>query len=279
MPFLTVICNSNPCYNFGECISINGNLDYYCICPPNLPVGGKRCDQLITETTTTTMIPTTIYTPSPCASNPCYNDGVCSVSPFTNTYVCSCSQAYYGKQCESLNRCFYQSGVCQNGGTCVSLNGNTNYYCQCPQEYTGRTCDTAVTICPVDYCKNNGQCSFDYTLNRLRCACPGTFSGQYCQIPIGEANACASFPCYNNGSCTPAGASFLCTCKEPFSGNQCQIKNNTSPNTLCDVIPGICKQGSTCISNGTHIQCICRPGTEGEFCEKTTTSKLNLDRY
>lgn len=99
---------------------------------------------------------------------------------------------------------------------------------------------TAVTVCPIDYCKNNGQCTFDYTLNRLRCACPSTFNGQYCEIPIGisyskteniysyfffeflgQSNACASFPCYNNGSCTPAGASYLCTCKQQYTGPQC----------------------------------------------------------
>jgi hypothetical protein len=45
---------------------------------------------------------------------------------------------------------------------------------------------TVVTVCPIDYCRNNGQCTFDYTLNRLRCACPSTFSGQYCEIPIGN---------------------------------------------------------------------------------------------
>jgi hypothetical protein len=37
----------------------------------------------------------------------------------------------------------------------------------------------------------------------------------------GSSNACASFPCYNGGSCTPAGASFLCTCKPPYIGPQC----------------------------------------------------------
>lgn len=95
-----------------------------------------------------------------------------------------------------------------------------------------------MTVCPTDYCTNNGQCTFDYTLNRLRCACPSTFSGQYCEIPIGDdetivfgfqefffllgqSNTCASFPCYNGGSCTPAGASFLCTCKSPYTGPQC----------------------------------------------------------
>ncbi len=37
----------------------------------------------------------------------------------------------------------------------------------------------------------------------------------------GQSNACASFPCYNGGSCTPAGPSFLCTCKSPYTGPQC----------------------------------------------------------
>ncbi len=37
----------------------------------------------------------------------------------------------------------------------------------------------------------------------------------------GQANACASYPCYNGGSCTPAGASFLCTCASPYTGPQC----------------------------------------------------------
>ena len=45
---------------------------------------------------------------------------------------------------------------------------------------------TSPTVCPVDYCKNNGQCTFDYTLNRLRCACPSTFTGQFCEVPIGR---------------------------------------------------------------------------------------------
>lgn len=43
-----------------------------------------------------------------------------------------------------------------------------------------------LTVCPVDYCQNNGQCTFDYTLNRLRCACPSTFGGQLCETPIGK---------------------------------------------------------------------------------------------
>ncbi len=37
----------------------------------------------------------------------------------------------------------------------------------------------------------------------------------------GQSNACSSFPCYNGGSCTPAGPSFLCTCKQQYTGTQC----------------------------------------------------------
>jgi hypothetical protein len=54
---------------------------------------------------------------------------------------------------------------------------------------------TSPTVCPVDYCKNNGQCTFDYTLNRLRCACPSTFTGQFCEVPIGREGF-EHCPCY-----------------------------------------------------------------------------------
>lgn len=33
-----------------------------------------------------------------------------------------------------------------------------------------------------------------------------------------------------------------------------------------------------CISNATAIRCICRPGTEGQYCEKNTTSKGDMTR-
>ena len=44
-------CLSNPCANGGQCFSRQDNKDYYCQCPPNLPLGGKNCDQLIITTT------------------------------------------------------------------------------------------------------------------------------------------------------------------------------------------------------------------------------------
>lgn len=43
---LYLVCSPTPCSNGAQCIVLNGNTDFYCICPTNLPVTGKRCDQL-----------------------------------------------------------------------------------------------------------------------------------------------------------------------------------------------------------------------------------------
>ena len=88
-------CTQNPCANGAQCVPINSNTDYYCICPTNLPLGGKNCDQLILPTTTT---PLPIA--SPCASAPCTNGGTCVVNSISNTYTCICNQVYYGPRCE-----------------------------------------------------------------------------------------------------------------------------------------------------------------------------------
>ncbi len=49
-----LVCSPSPCSNGGQCVAVNSNTDFYCICPSNLPVTGKRCDQLNLESTTTT---------------------------------------------------------------------------------------------------------------------------------------------------------------------------------------------------------------------------------
>ncbi len=49
-----LVCSPSPCSNNGQCVAVNSNTDFYCICPSNLPVTGKRCDQLNLESTTTT---------------------------------------------------------------------------------------------------------------------------------------------------------------------------------------------------------------------------------
>ncbi|CAF0965887.1 unnamed protein product [Adineta steineri] len=250
----TNICSINPCLNGGACIVSQFSNTFTCSCTQYY--FGTRCEHM-----------------NRCSyqSALCRNGGTC-IPGLDGAFSCRCPISYTGVYCETFSQTstICSSMPCRNSGTCVAYNNNANYYCQCPQDYSGSTCTTPVTICPVDYCKNNGQCTFDYTLNRLRCACPGTFGGQYCEIPIGQSNACASFPCHNDGSCTPAPPSFLCKCKDTYSGNQCQYSSNSN------CYAGFCSSGGTCYSNGNTLQCICPNGYSGIRCETQTTSSFTL---
>ena len=106
-----IVCSPNPCWNGGTCIPMSNNLDYTCVCPSNIPLTGKHCDQLLATTTSgefhlspfsslfESSIPIMIAW-SPCSSNPCMNSGVCSVNAISNTFTCTCSIYYYGNRCE-----------------------------------------------------------------------------------------------------------------------------------------------------------------------------------
>jgi len=163
-----LVCSPTPCLNGAPCVALNSNTDFYCVCPTNIPVTGKRCDQLNIGSTTTSSffflldfrltfssIATSI-TVSPCTITPCLNGGVCTFSQFSNTYTCSCGLTYYGTRCESMpirivlmnswfllldiNRCYYQPTICQNGGTCVPGSDGA-FSCRCPVSYGGIYCE------------------------------------------------------------------------------------------------------------------------------------------
>ena len=42
-----------------------------------------------------------------------------------------------------------------------------------------------------------------------------------------SANICDSTPCKNGGTCSISGRSYTCSCRDGFSGNQCQGTFNT----------------------------------------------------
>ena len=130
---------------------------------------------------------------------------------------------------------------------------------------------------------------------------------------VEQMNACASAPCYNSGTCSNVGNSYQCRCPSGWSGARCELQisryfprlswvdafvgNYFSDTNLCAANPTLCKQGSTyesrklstmffhlncslirCISDSTTIQCVCRPGTEGQFCERNTTGNFRAIR-
>ncbi len=101
------VCEYNPCFNEGSCISVDDTTgDYLCICPA--PYIGSSCESHICD-----VLPE------------CYNGGSCT---FNGT--CMCPEGHTGQYCE-LGPC--DGVVCLHQGSCI------NGFCMCSSNrYTGQ---------------------------------------------------------------------------------------------------------------------------------------------
>ena len=70
---------------------------------------------------------------------------------------------------------------------------------------------------------------------------------------------CYPNPCLNDGSCFDGVDSFLCECKDGFSGDNCEINYND-----CD--PNPCLNGGTCTDGSNSFTCECDKGFSGDTC-------------
>ncbi|CAF1079263.1 unnamed protein product [Didymodactylos carnosus] len=104
------------------------------------------------------------------------------------------------------------------------------------------------------------------------------------------SKACSSYPCLNNGICTPTGSlTYDCRCvgpwrgvtcgvgklpslvlEEVFSGTNCQTKfyqpgdTNYNQYTQSKCSPNPCRNGGTCMALTTTYYCRCRDNNYGE---------------
>ncbi|XP_044136159.1 cadherin EGF LAG seven-pass G-type receptor 1 isoform X1 [Bufo gargarizans] len=105
-----------------------------------------------------------------------------------------------------------------------------------------------------------------HPINGLRCRCPPGFTGDYCET---EIDLCYSNPCGKNGLCRSREGGYSCECNEEFTGEHCEVSSRSG---RC--VPGVCKNGGTCINlliGG--FTCKCPPGEfEKPYCEMTTRS-------
>eukprot|EP00079_Xenopus_tropicalis_P015439 XP_004913058.1 PREDICTED: cadherin EGF LAG seven-pass G-type receptor 1 isoform X2 [Xenopus tropicalis] len=105
-----------------------------------------------------------------------------------------------------------------------------------------------------------------HPINGLRCRCPPGFTGDYCET---EIDLCYSNPCGKNGLCRSREGGYSCECHEEYTGEHCEVSSRSG---RC--VPGVCKNGGTCINlliGG--FKCECPPGEfERPYCEMTTRS-------
>ncbi|KAI6209723.1 Delta-like protein D [Aphelenchoides besseyi] len=123
---------------------------------------------------------------------------------------------------------------------------------------------------------------------------------------IYEASVCASYPCWNEGSCVESNQSlsgYTCFCNQLFSGQHCNIKtadNCTNvfcgPGTFCspststclsynqyDSFPSCNFDATPCYNGGNCIlvdndrpQCVCPPLYQGLLCENSIVGRVEI---
>ncbi|CAF2700607.1 unnamed protein product [Rotaria sp. Silwood2] len=311
------------CKNGGRCIMGLGT--YICECPYGYT--GVNCEIRLRRQSSSSL-------PSPCP-NQCerrtctYRQSGFGLAPASctclppshyassrstcNTYrtpqpyvACNPNPCQHGQSCHLLTPVSFFCDACvpnpcQNGGSCVFDEPTGSFRCYCPAGYTGRTCDidSAITTVPPDPClpnpcRNGGTCQANNAGN-FTCLCPAGFQGICCEI---RSNPCVPSPCFNNGMCMASGTSFVCSCRNGFSGQRCEIRDPCFPNPCLNSgqcssngIGGFtcmciqpytgqrcedridpcanqpCRNGGTCRPlNGNSYQCICPPGYSGYDC-------------
>ncbi|XP_011471983.1 sushi, nidogen and EGF-like domain-containing protein 1 [Oryzias latipes] len=251
------VCDSSPCLNGGYCYERDGG--YSCECRHGY--WGKHCEKVRLNT---------------CASGPCRNGGSCKEE--AGGYRCVCPYRFTGKHCEVGRPDPCASSPCLNGGTCFHYIGK--YKCECMEAFSGRHCEIGrssseqgcgpppqVKHADVQFSSMTAGSVAVYVCHSGFTSIPRTATsvcgilGKWSQTPVcEEINECLSQPCLNGGSCQNNVGSFLCTCKDGFSGNRCQLDTN-------ECLSEPCMNRGTCEDKPGSYLCHCRPGFRGQSCQ------------
>ncbi len=186
-------CVTSPttCQNGGTC-SINGP-DFLCHCPTGWT--GTNCQTqesmlLFVQRKTKKIILFFKATPTTCDPNPCGAYGTCEQivlpAPTGLTIFCRCQADWTGKFCD------------------VSLSGTT----------ATMTTATMTTATMTTATTTSGQSKINL--------CSYIHVKVYFLI---VSSGCASNPCLNGGQCFNTGNTFICLCRQQFSGPTCAVQS------------------------------------------------------
>ena len=71
---------------------------------------------------------------------------------------------------------------------------------------------------------------------------------------------CQSSPCQNEGHCSDALDSYMCTCRPGFTGSSCETN-------IDDCRDHVCVNDATCVDGVAGYNCLCTNNFKGAFCE------------
>ncbi|XP_067671780.1 uncharacterized protein [Haliotis asinina] len=279
VPMTDVLCNPGPCSNSGACVIVGHSEE--CTCSPEFT--GRYCESRLDT----------------CASSPCYNGGSCQT--VGTSFNCSCPVGFEGSQCETnVDDCLPQT--CGEAGVCID--GVNSTMCHCLAGYSGTSClNVDVKACESNPCQNGGTCQALNDYWRI-CMCPPTFTGDSCGMPVVK-DFCNSSPCLNGGTCTNNQLNFTCDCRSGFTGDRCEIRNQTCAMKDCGMSvgciddpvtglshclcgtgyvkveerctaidycqSGLCMNGGACVNTEGGYTCSCFPKYTGALCQHLVT--------
>ena len=187
--------------------------------------------------------------------------------------------------------------------------GMDGYWCECLPGYTGLNCETKINECEHEPCGPNGKC-LDL-INEFKCDCYPGYTGATCKENINECITIS--PCTHQSKCIDLKPNYTksnvrsvdfslpnrqidnstwgyyCDCNElnmqlfkmnqnkhfMYTGMNCSVELNA-----CLTKKHMCLHESMCESIlvdaiKQDINCICKPGFIGEYCETLTTIRLD----
>jgi len=149
------------------------------------------------------------------------------------------------------------AGLCQNSAACEEKEaGSGSFICRCTDGYTGEYCQEDVDECAIvgfdDGCHSEAKCRNTFGAYVFDCKDGFAGTGQQC----GDADDCASNPCYNSGVCTDTGTKlFECACPVGWGSHRCDSDWNECTLGIHD-----CDDDATCSNTQGGYECACDTG-------------------
>ncbi|KAI3383835.1 hypothetical protein SNEBB_001692 [Seison nebaliae] len=213
-----------------------------------------------------------------CESHPCVPGSTCEDVQQSPGFICHCAPGIGGPHCEKYDRsdpC--NSRPCWNEGSCAqeSLRDSFKYRCICRNGFTGKNCKVPIdpnNVCQRQQCHPDAYCKV-LSLDRRRCDCPRNRRGENCTEPFNPCKIIDNV-CLNDGVCVSRDrtATFECYCSANFIGARCE-----QPNSESCIIKGCSGGRGDCQQVNGKFFCVCIPGFEGEFCERSSSKCFPSD--